>query len=365
MKAVFRCDASIQIGTGHVMRCLTLADALRSEGVESHFICHEHAGHLLELIAQRGYQSYRLPYTDQAQESDEDVLEHASWLGVTQKEDAKSCGEILQLLQPDWLIVDHYALDIFWESAMRSYCQKIMVIDDLADRSHDCDILLDQNYLPSYQTRYEKLISETTIKLLGPSYALLRDEFKELRRLKHNINDRARPQILINFGGIGNFKLLSNVIEAINNIDSFNYYIVTGKIKPAEICELRKSISNPNITMIDYTSEMPKLMTESKYALGASGSTVWERFCLGLNSALVKMASNQSPLLNYLKTNDLVDDLGDYKNLSMASLSLFFANLDLDNEKYLKRKKEIMKLIDGNGTNRVAKVIIEGIKSER
>jgi len=272
---------------------------------------------------------------------------------------------IVKAIQPDWLIVDHYAIDTRWEKALRPYCKKLMVIDDLADRQHDCDILVDQNYLPSYQTRYEELISQATIKLLGPSYVLLRDEFKENRKSENNISDRARPQILINFGGIGNFELLSNIIEVINDVDSFNYYIVTGKIKPEEICELRKSISNPNITMIDYTSEMPKLMTESKYALGASGSTVWERFCLGLNSALVKMASNQSPLLNYLKTNDLVDDLGDYKNLSIASLSLFFANLDLDNEIYSKRKKEIMKLIDGNGTNRVAKVIIEGIKNER
>ena len=367
MKVVFRCDASIQIGTGHVMRCLTLADALVKNGAECHFICREHEGHLLEVIRQRGHHSYGLAFNEDMKiDSREDMkLSHAAWLGVTQQQDAQCCIGLLELLQPDWLIVDHYALDVNWEESLRPFCKKLMVIDDLADRRHECDILLDQNYLPSYQTRYEKLISENTNKLLGPSYALLRDEFKELRRSENNINNRVRPQILINFGGIGNFELLSNVIEVISNVDRFNFHIVTGKIKLEEIRELRKLISNPSITMVDYTSEMPKLMTESEYALGASGSTVWERFCLGLNSALVKMASNQSPLLNYLKTNDLVDDLGDYKNLSIASLSLFFANLDLNNEKYSKRKKEIMKLIDGNGTNRVAKLIIEGVKNER
>ena len=367
MRVVFRCDASIQIGTGHVMRCLTLADALVKNGAECHFICREHEGHLLELIRQRGHYSYSLALNEDIKmDSSEDVkLSHSAWLGATQYEDAQCCIGLLESLQPDWLIVDHYALDAYWEESLRPYCKKLMVIDDLADRAHDCDILLDQNYLPSYQNRYEKLISENTNKLLGPSYALLRDEFRELRRSENNINDRVRPRILINFGGIGNFELLSNVIEVINNVDSFNYYIITGKIKPEEICELRKSIYNSNITMVDHTSEMPKLMIESEYALGATGSTVWERFCLGLNSALVQMASNQSPLLSFLEANDLVDDLGDYRSLSITYLSLFFAKLDLNNEKYSNRKKEIMNLIDGNGTNRVAKVIIEGIKNER
>lgn len=367
MRVVFRCDASIQIGTGHVMRCLTLADALIAKSTECYFVCREHEGHLLEVIKQRGHQAYSLPFEGDMENSSKGGIKllHANWLGATQQEDAQQCIDIIKLIEPDWLIVDHYAIDIVWEKTLRPYCKKLMVIDDLADRAHDCDILLDQNYLPSYRNRYEKLISENTNKLLGPSYALLRDEFRELRRSENNINDRVRPRILINFGGIGNFELLSNVIEVINNVDSFNYYIITGKIKPEEICELRKSISNPNIMMVDYTSEMPKLMIESEYALGASGSTVWERFCLGLNSALVQMASNQSPLLRFLEANDLVDDLGDYRSLSITSLSLFFANLDLNNEKYLNRKKEIMNLIDGNGTNRVAKVIIEGIKNER
>lgn len=113
MKIVFRCDASLQIGTGHVMRCLTLANALSQQGAECHFICREHTGHLINVIQQRGHQTYSLPIESgsQHQEKEDSELAYADWLGSTQQKDAELCRDFLQVLQPDWLIVDHYALD--------------------------------------------------------------------------------------------------------------------------------------------------------------------------------------------------------------------------------------------------------------
>lgn len=363
MRIVFRVDASIQMGTGHVMRCLTLADALKNQGVECYFICREHSGNLIGLITQRGYHVDALPYMDLSQEDklqNHNVdLAHASWLGATQKADASLCIPILEVLKPDWLIVDHYALDARWEKVLRPYCKQIMVIDDLADRQHDCDILIDQNYLSLYEQRYDHLVPVTTKKLLGPSFVLLRDEFSALRKkiLKPTLG--AEAYFLINFGGVGNYFLLSKVIEAINIFQQESFFIVTGKLEAHQFLELRKAISYSKVKIVETTINIANLMSQSQYAIGACGSTVWERFCLGLNSGLIEMAENQTPLLNYLTKMNLIDNLGNVNSLTTDDILKLLQNLDLTDAKYSHRKTAIMSLIDGKGTQRVVEIILE------
>ena len=131
MRIAFRTDVSLQIGTGHVMRCLTLADALREQGAQCHFICRAHEGHLIDLIAERGYQVDALPKPDGEMSSTVDDLAHASWLGVEWSTDAQQTQQFFANTKFDWLIVDHYALDHRWESVLRSVCNRIMVIDML------------------------------------------------------------------------------------------------------------------------------------------------------------------------------------------------------------------------------------------
>ncbi|WP_168379952.1 UDP-2,4-diacetamido-2,4,6-trideoxy-beta-L-altropyranose hydrolase [Acinetobacter indicus] len=363
MRIVFRVDASIQMGTGHVMRCLTLADALKNRGAECYFICREHPGNLIGLITQRGYHVDVLPYTDLSQERELQNhitgLAHASWLGSTQKEDSCLCNPILEALKPDWLIVDHYALDVRWEKTLRPYCKKVMVIDDLADRCHDCDILIDQNYLPLYEQRYENLVPATTKKLLGPSFVLLRDEFSNLREGKLQQVTNVDAHILINFGGIGNFALLSKVIDAINIYQKQSFYIVTGRLDSHQFLELEKSISYSQVKIVETAENIANLMSRSRYAIGACGSTVWERFCLGINSGLVEMAENQATLLNYLTKMDLIDNLGNFNVLTKDDFLSLLQNLDVTDEKYSHRKTAIMSLIDGKGTQRVVEMILE------
>lgn len=363
MKIVFRVDASIQMGTGHVMRCLTLADALKNQGADCYFICREHPGNLMNLIVQRGHHIDSLPYIENyhppKQNKKVDDLAHSSWLGVTQKEDAELCVAIVELLQPDWLIVDHYALDIHWEQELRSYCKKLMVIDDLADRHHDCDILIDQNYLPAYEQRYDKLVSQNTKKLLGPSFVLLRNEFRSLRKKTCEPMYSTTDQILINFGGIGNYSLLSKVIKAINFFQKKSFYIVTGKLEAEQFLRLKNSIFYSKVEMVETSNSIAVLMSQSLYAVGACGSTVWERFCLGLNSGLIEMADNQAPLLNYLTEINLIDNLGNLRVLTAKDFLEFLQNLDLNNQKYKCRRSEIMNLIDGEGAQRVSDIILE------
>lgn len=363
MNIVFRVDASIQMGTGHVMRCLTLADALKNQGAECYFICREHPGNLIGLITQRGYHVDALPYMDLSQEdklqNHNADLAHASWLGATQKADASLCIPIMEVLKPDWLIVDHYALDARWEKVLRPYCKKVMVIDDLADRQHDCDILIDQNYLPLYEQRYDHLVPVTTKKLLGPSFILLRDEFSALRKKILKRTPSAEAYFLINFGGVGNYFLLSKVIEAINIFQQESFFIVTGKLEAHQFLELRKAISYSKVKIVETTVNIANLMSQSQYAIGACGSSVWERFCLGLNSGLIEMAENQTPLLNYLTKMNLIDNLGNVNSLTTDDILKLLQNLDLTDVKYSHRKTAIMSLIDGKGTQRVVEMILE------
>jgi UDP-2,4-diacetamido-2,4,6-trideoxy-beta-L-altropyranose hydrolase len=183
-KILIRTDASVQIGTGHVMRCLTLADELRGRGAEVIFVCREFDGNLCGYIEEKGYIVHRLPVSDATEQGDQNIeigLKHTAWLGADCQTDVEQVEEIIKDLEspPDWLVVDHYALDERWEECLRSYCKKIMVIDDLADRPHNCDLLLDQNFYENLESRYDGLVPPQCKKFLGPKYALLRPEFRE------------------------------------------------------------------------------------------------------------------------------------------------------------------------------------------
>ena len=148
MLVIFRTDASLQIGTGHVMRCLTLADELVKKGANCRFICREHEGHLLAMIQERGYTATALPSDSGMMKSGSEAGTplYQSWLGADWLTDLEQTKNAIGSKTIDWLIVDHYSLDARWEGAMRSACVSLMVIDDLADRKHDCDLLLDQNF---------------------------------------------------------------------------------------------------------------------------------------------------------------------------------------------------------------------------
>ena len=181
MQIAFRADASIQISTGHVMRCLTLAEELKRQGHDCFFICREHKGHLGDLIAEKGFSLHLLPTAESEHASaDFNWSDHARWLGVTWQRDAEQTRAILSNQPVDWLVVDHYALDIGWEQQTAEYAAQIMVIDDLADREHQCDLLLDQTFGRN-AADYRPLVPKNCELLCGSQYALLRPEFAEFR----------------------------------------------------------------------------------------------------------------------------------------------------------------------------------------
>lgn len=299
MRVAFRADASVQIGTGHVMRCLTLADELTRQGHECRFVCREHDGHLGTLITSKGYGLTLLPVSSHNEplENTQNYDDYALWLGVSWQEDASQTLECLTQWKPDWLVVDHYALDSKWESALAHVVASIMVIDDLANRVHECSLLLDQN-LGRVESDYDGLLPEGCQRLIGPGYALLRPEFSALR--EQCLSRRKNPQlkrILISLGGVDRTNVTGQVLDALSESTmpvSTELDIIMGASAPY-LDEIRQQAAQLpfNATISVNVQDMAERMMLADLAIGAAGGTSWERCCLGLPAVLVVLAENQ------------------------------------------------------------------------
>lgn len=297
MKIGFRTDASIQIGIGHVMRCLTLADALREGGARSMFFCRQHDGNLIDLIKQRGHEVIALPKLQSDDVIFSEEPSHAAWLGTHWSTDANATRQALGQMYLDWMVVDHYALDRNWERNLRPHCKRMMVIDDLADRQHDCDFLLDQN-LGRQIDDYRDLVPESATLLIGPQFAVLRPEFARLR--SKSLARRAHPtlkQLLITMGGVDKDNMTGQVLTMLQAIQlplDLKITVVMGAHAPwlNNVCEQSAKMSWPTKVLVG-VSNVAELMAYSDLAIGAAGSTSWERCCLGLPTIVFALADNQ------------------------------------------------------------------------
>lgn len=308
MKIVFRADASLEMGTGHVMRCLTLANALYAEGNECHFICREHPGNLVEHIRKQGHTVHSLPHLGNGKVSnknnEEPVLAHAAWLGASQKEDATASEEILALIKPKWLVVDHYALDYRWEQDLKQYYQSLLVIDDLADRKHSCNLLLDQTFGRNAEDYHPWVPPDCTL-LCGSNYALLRPEFAQLRA--YSLERRKQPQLkrlLITMGGVDKDNATGLVLSALTHCDipqDCQITVVMGTYAPWLKEIQAQAAQMPWFTEVCVNiGNMAQLMANADFCIGAAGSTSWERCTLGLPCILICLAENQKMVIEKL-----------------------------------------------------------------
>lgn len=294
-KIVFRTDASLLVGAGHVMRCLTLARALRHKGYDCLFICREHAGNLNELINREGFAVHGLPL---GCEQDNNLI-HASWLGASQAEDTRACQALIAAWQPDWLVVDHYALDHRWESAVTPAGCRLLVIDDLADRRHACDLLLDQN-LGRDAEDYRALLPAHCELLIGPSHALLRPEFAAMREASLIRRQQAGLQeVLIALGGVDQQNHTGAVLEALKRCElpaGTRLTVVMGATAPHLQAVMATASQCPwPVEVLSGISNMAERMAGADLAIGAGGGSSWERCCLGLPTLLIALAENQMP----------------------------------------------------------------------
>lgn len=351
MNIAFRVDASNQIGTGHVMRCLTLADALKQRGARIRFVSRHMPEHLRDMLAVKGHEFALL---DSAQnEAVLDELAHAHWLGVSQAQDATDSMQALSDRAWDWLIVDHYALDSRWESMLRQSAKKILAIDDIADRQHDCDILLDQNLYADMETRYTGKVSAHCQLLLGPRYALLRDEF---RKLHEQVKLRTGPvkRALIFFGGVDADNFTGRAIEALSEIDLAGLHVdvVIGVQHPCRE-QIKVACAQHGFICHIQTDKMAELMAAADLAIGAGGSASWERCCLGLPALLIALADNQ---INIAKALDLFGAciyVGTLKATSVTIMRSAIVSLFSTQDQLKVLSKKAYSLVDGLGVDRV------------
>lgn len=363
LSIAFRVDASVQIGTGHVMRCLTLADELRRQGHRCRFICRDHQGHLADHISSKGYELHLLTIS---QESEREVFEeianaHAEWLSVPWQLDAEQTLEVVSSLKADWLVVDHYALDARWENRIASAIGRIMVIDDLADRAHQSDLLLDQNVLRAQvEKRYGDQVGTSCKLLMGPRYALLGEEYRCLSDASQD-RDGLISRVLVFVGGSDPFHLTEQYLEALSApaFENLQVDVVIGKNHPKPEV-VKKMVSRRNRTKL--YSNLPSLaalMVKADIMLGAGGATNWERMCLGLTSIVVSVAHNQDDINRDLADREVIHFLGKAENISIEHIKVAMRSVLSNASKNSAQSKTMRKLVDGRGAERVAKVMVE------
>jgi UDP-2,4-diacetamido-2,4,6-trideoxy-beta-L-altropyranose hydrolase len=269
MQLVIRADASTEIGGGHVMRCLRLAQVFRKHGYDVSFLCRAYPGDMCSYIS------------DHAME----VLPISG--GIDQQSDAKSCQKNING-KADVLIVDHYKLDAAWEKQMRSVCNVLLVIDDLWNRKHDCDILLDQNLLQG-ENPYQSLVSGQCHFLLGPKFALLDASFDDVSPY---VSTRLRCRRVLLFFGSGDPKnYTATVLEELADRDVL-VDVVIGQANPNRDV-LETLCRDTGAQLHVQTNRMAELMTKADLLLGAGGTSHLERCSVGLPAVVTAMADNQ------------------------------------------------------------------------
>ncbi len=344
MKVLIRADSSVELGSGHIMRCLTLAEELNQQGAELSFICQDLAGNLAALIEQKGFQVQLMPAM-KSFDAEQDALR-----SLTILESLGNC---------DWLIVDHYSIAENWESQMRPYVKKILVIDDLADRKHDCDVLLDQNYNTN-TNRYENLIPSSSQQLLGPKYALLRTEFSEAREQLKQRNGNIK-NILVSFGGSDATNETKKTIVALKQLEfDIEADVVVGSSYPY-LESLKETLSSTeNMRLHVQVSNMAQLMLNADIAIGSGGSTSWERACLGLPSIVIATADNQLAIAETLALEGYQLYLGKAENVNGDAINQAVQSLE-NRFLYQMLVSQSQELCDAKGVQRVAKVILEPV----
>lgn len=312
-KVIIRTDASTKIGSGHVMRCLTIAHQLTKRGVDVRFMMKELPGNLIDFVENQGFKNVAL-------------LEYA-----------------------DLYIIDHYGIDEVWEQKLRAYTKNIMVIDDLANRKHDCDLLLDQNVVPQFEERYNVLVPVHCKKILGPRYLIMREEFIKARQ-NMPIRTGEIENLLIFMGGTDptneTIKILAALQKTIVTLNNVHVVVGDGNMYKEQIQTICEQRGFHFHCQIDYMAE---LMLSVDFSIGAGGSTTWERCYVGLPSSSTIVASNQRITTEYAATLGAVINIGWHEEVTVSSYVDLLNNLSIESTNIMKISDRGLRLTEGVG----------------
>jgi len=338
---VFRADSGMRIGWGHIMRCFSLGQIFKEKNVQVSFITKKLPNNISYFLEKNGFNIFYLN------------KKKYCW-----KEDAIQTKKIIEDFgNIDWLVVDNYGLDIKWEKILKPYVKKLMAIDDMTLRVHECDLLLDQNYYENTKKLYFGFVPKECKILIGPKFALIRNEF-HLMRKKLKARDGKINRILVSFGGSDHINEILKVINAIKKLDYNEINIdlvVTNSNK--NLLKIKKFFStSPNIIIHHQNFNMAELMKNADLAIGAGGSSTWERCCMGLPSIVSVFAKNQLQLTKEMRKKGCIVNLGISKKISSKDYTNAIKHLNKST--LSKMSKNGLKLVDGKGTSRVAKEML-------
>ena len=334
-EAVFRYDASPAIGFGHAVRCSAIAGHLGALGWRT-------TAAMQGDTAARGswMRGFDRVVILEAADSDEPAALRLAAGGPC-----------------DLLVVDHYGWDARRERECRAWAKRIAVIDDLADRNHDCDLLCDSS-LGWQPQDYAARVSASTILLLGPRYALLRPGFAKARHRLERGRPSAVRRLFVNIGATDPTGLLPKIVNGIALTGFAGAAdIIIASQAPGRAALMRKleTAGFDGLLHVD-ADNVPELMAQADLAIGAAGATAWERCCLGLPSLVVVAAENQRHVAQGLAAAGAAQVLD--SDFSAADLAGLLAPLLSESAKRAAMAHRARRLCDGLGCGRMAEVLL-------
>ncbi len=358
MTVLVRVDASIQIGTGHVVRMLALAHVLARKRCRVIFLCREFTGNLIELIKTRGFEVFVLPA---ASENERPGKGYESWLSEPWQTDARQTIEVIKKIGVvSWLIVDHYGIEALWHKELNAHVKKIFVIDDLLNKECDCDLYLNYSVIDDRFAPH----GYAGKSLVGLNYALVREEFL-----------KARPQapkkiteiknVMVFLGGTDPNNVFPVVFDAVKEFSQIHFHFIVGAGGANKEALLKKITQHENMTCHENVTDMPGLMQKMDFYIGAGGTITWERLVMGLTGLVIAVADNQIPASEALAKLNAHNYLGSYREVTSTLLVHELKELLGDPERLNRMAQASFKLVDGLGLSRVVAAMQTGIITMR
>jgi|HubBroStandDraft_6_1064221.scaffolds.fasta_scaffold157942_1 UDP-2,4-diacetamido-2,4,6-trideoxy-beta-L-altropyranose hydrolase len=335
---LIRADASIAVGTGHVMRCLALAQEWRHKGGSAVFAMSQVTPAVKELL----------------QRESVGVVQVTAELGSA--DDAREAVAFARENEAFWVVVDGYSFGAEYQEALKVAGLKVLFIDDNGHAApYSADLVLNQNAYAD-EALYPRRDASTRL-LLGPRFALLRHEFVEWRGWEREIPTVAR-RVLVTMGGSDPDNLTQKVVEAILPEGDFEITIIAGGSNP-HLAELRQLVSNSGhaLRLLENASNMPELMANADVAVAGAGTTTWEMCFLGLPALLIVLADNQQGVADELRKQGIVVHLGRGSDLARSILATQLRSLAGSPAVRREMSQHGRALVDGRGAERVVRAM--------
>lgn len=341
-----RVDSSARIGTGHLVRCLTLAKKLRSRGEDVIFLSQSLDGDMSSLATDAGFEVLNVN-TSQTNNKTPEAL------------DAIESLRLIKSRSINRVILDHYELSLGWEEQINNEVDDVFVIDDLTNRRHRCDLLLNQNLVPPHDEAYTSSDHGARQVLIGPKFALLQDEYESIRSIRSEENSRVE-RISVFMGGSDPSNATELVLRSLDAIDltGIAVDVVIGQANSNRAQLLEAFGSNPAFTFHTGFSSLAVLFSESDLAIGAGGTTNWERMCLGVPSIVIDIAENQREICVDLARAGLIEYLGSSHSVRQTDIQDAIEKLRSDQELRNQFSWQGQITVDGLGATRVVETLI-------